>query len=279
MIYLSPMVRSGYGETTFWVWFEQNFSNTSYELPVSFCADDVVLRYSTKGPIETAPGKSIALCWELLPEMKVVLQDNSWDGTIGLTYESAHRADAVTVASRFSVPFYEKYAKNIEILPIGVDTDLFKPLSIEEKYALRIKYGIPLGKEIGFWCGTPHRMKGAQHLQSYASENTDIYWIVVWYQAVGNFTGNGQQHFTVDQHTMAELMNCADFQLGTSILRPYYIIEYEGMACNLPRRDIIGIEKDFPVGQNTRDAIFENKWDRHSCKGNWKNYIEGLFNE
>jgi hypothetical protein len=27
MIYLSPMQKSGYGEETFWVWFEKNFEN------------------------------------------------------------------------------------------------------------------------------------------------------------------------------------------------------------------------------------------------------------
>jgi len=276
MIYLSPMVRSGYGEETFWVWFEKNFLNVSYELPSYFNDKDIVLRYSTKGPIESAPGKSIALCWELLPEMKEVLQDNSWDGTIGLTYETASKSNSVTVASRFSVPYYEKYTKKVDILPIGIDTELFKPLSTDDKYNLKLKYNVPLNKEIGFWCGTPHKMKGAQHLQSYASENPDIYWIVVWYQAVGNFTGNGQQHFTVNQSVMSELMNCADFQLGTSILRPYYIIEYEGMSCNLPRRDIIGIEKDFRVGNNTRDAIFENKWDRATCRTLWNDYINSV---
>lgn len=273
MIYLSPKIRSGYGEETFWVWFENTFKNSSYSLSSIYDKDDVVLRYSTKGPINIDPGKVIALCWELLPELRVVLEDTSWDGAIATTYRTAEIADRITVASRFSVPFYEKFGK-VDILPIGVNTDLFKPFSDDEKYKLKLKYNVPLNKEVGFWCGTPHRMKGSQHLQKYANENPNIYWIIVWYQAKGNFNGNGQQHTLVNQKVMAELMNCADFQLSVSLLRPYYIIEYEGMSCNLKQRNILNMEKDFESGDNPRDAIFEHKWDRYTAKEIWTNYIE-----
>lgn len=277
MIYLSPMVRSGYGEETFWVWFENNFKNSSYNLPSTYNNDDVILRYSTKGPINISPGKVIVLCWELLPELRITLNDKSWDGTIDVTYRTAEAADRITAASRFSIPFYEKFGK-IDILPIGVDTDLFKPVSDDEKYKLKLKYDVPLNKEVGFWCGTPHRMKGSQNLQKYANENPNIYWIIIWYQATGSFRGSGQQHTLVNQQIMSELMNCADFQLSTSMLRPYYIIEYEGMACNLKQRKILNIEKDFEVGDNPRDTIFEHKWDRCAAKETWKNYIEEVIN-
>ena len=275
MIYLSPMIRSGYGEETFWVWFERNFNNTSYDLPTSYNENDTVLRYSTKGPIYTNPGKSIALCWELLPEMKIVLNDNSWDSIIQTTYQTAKSCDRITITSKFSRPFYEPFGK-VDILPIGVDTDLFRPYSEDEKYNLKLKYGVPLDKEIGFWCGTTHRMKGIQNVQKYANENPNIYWIIVWYPSKGNFIGNGQQHSLVNQQTMAELMNLADFQLSASILRPYYIIEYEGMSCNLKQRKIFSIEKDFEAGDNPRDVIFEKQWDRHTCKILWENYINNL---
>jgi hypothetical protein len=183
-------------------------------------------------------------------------------------------ADRITVASRFSVPYYEPYGK-VDILPIGVDTDLFNAYSIEDKHKLKIKYNVPLDKEIGFWCGTMHRMKGIQNLQKYANDNPNIYWIIVWYPSKGTFHGQGQQHVLVNQQTMAELMNLADFQLSASILRPYYIIEYEGMACNLKQRKIFDIEKDFEAGDNPREQVFEHKWDRHSTKKIWETYLGG----
>lgn len=274
-IYLSPVVRSGYGEETFWVWFEKSFKNYSYDLPKTYKKGDVVLRYSTKGPIKEKNLKTVALCWELLPEMKIVLKSDEWDSIIDTTYETAKNADKIVVASRFSVPYYEKYGK-VDILPIGVDTDLFKPYSAEDKRDLRLKYNVPLDCEVGFWCGTTHKMKGFQNVQKYADDNRKIYWIIVWYEERGDFVGNGQQHYLVDQQKMAELMNCANFQLSASILRPYYIIEYEGMSCNLPQRKIVDIEKDFEVGDNPRDMIFEKKWDRHSAKKLWEDYLENI---
>jgi len=277
MIYLSPVngIKCAYGEETFWVWAEKTFKNNSFILPQNYNNDDVVLRYSTCEPINAKPAHVIALCWELLPEMKIVLNSNDWDNKIQTTYRTAVTADRITVASKFSVPYYEPYGK-VDVLPIGVNTDLFKPYSDEEKHALKLKYGVPLDKEIGFWCGTTHPMKGFNTVQKYANENQNIYWIIVWYPNSGNFIGYGQQHTLVNQQKMVELMNLADFQASASLLRPYYIIEYEGMACNLKQRKLIKIEKDFNVGENPRDAIFENKWDRHTCKILWEEYIKNI---
>lgn len=275
MIYLSPIHgrKSGYGEETFWVWFERNFENISFTFPKDFFENDVMLRYSTcSPPINIKPAKQIALCWELYPEMKNVFNTNEWNNIINKTYETAKSANKITVASRFAKPFYKQFGR-VDILPIGVDTDLFRPCSEEEKYKLKLKYNVPLDKEIGFWCGTMHPMKGIQNLQKYAKENPNIYWIIVWYPSHGNFIGLGQQHVLVNQQKMSELMNLADFQASVSLLRPYYIIEYEGMACNLKQRKIINIEKDFESGNNPRDAIFEHQWDRHTCKKLWDEYV------
>jgi hypothetical protein len=210
--------------------------------------------------------------------MKIVLNDSSWDNKIQTTYDTARASDRITVASKFSVPFYEKFGK-VDIVPIGVDTSLYRPFSPEEKYNLKLKYNVPLDKEVGFWCGTMHKMKGIQNVQKYANENPNIYWIIVWYPTQGSFVGQGQQHVLVKQNKMAELMNLADFQLSASILRPYYIIEYEGMSCNLKQRKIVDIEKDFEVGDNPRDQIFEHGWDRHTAKITWQNYINGVTND
>jgi len=277
MIYLSPIhgLKCAYGEETFWVWFEKVFENTSFKLPLQYNENDTVLRYSTAGPLNAMPANVIALCWELYPEMKEVFNVNHWDGVINVTYQTAKAANRRVVSSKFAVPFYEPYGK-VDILPICVNTDLFKSYSDEEKYNLKLKYGVPLNKEIGFWCGTTHPMKGFQHVQKYANENPSIYWIIVWYPNKGDFNGYGQQHVLINQQKMVELMNCADFQLSVSLLRPYYIIEYEGMACNLKQRKILNIEKDFEAGDNPRDVIFEKQWDRYTGKILWENYINNM---
>jgi glycosyltransferase involved in cell wall biosynthesis len=274
MIYLSPLngLKSGYGEETFWVWFENNFKNTSFNLASKYTPNDFLLTYSVCDILNVKPATTISLCWELYPEMKKVFKDNQWDNKIQKTYKSAKNADRITVATKFAIPYYKEFG-NVDVIPIGVDTDLFKPVSDKEKHNLKIKYNIPLDKEIGFWCGTMHPMKGQSLLQKYAKENPNIYWIIVWYPTKGIFYGNGLQFVLVNQKKMSELMNLCDFQLSTSLLQPYFIIDYEGMSCNLKRREISKLERDFEVGDNPRDNIFEHKWDRHTVKKIWTEYL------
>jgi len=275
MIYLSPENRSAFGDETFWVWFERNFPNSSYALPPVYNPEDVVLRYSTMGAINAKPGKAIAMCWELLPEMKRVFGINDWDWKIQATFEAAVSCDRILISTEFSRKDYEPYG-HVDLLPLGVDTDLFRPYSAEEKHNLRLKYHVPLDKEVGFWCGTTHPIKGYQNVLRYARENPNIYWILVWYSPWGEPIQNAQNHRVVTQQILSELMNCADFQIGVSVLRPYYIVEYEGMSCNLKQRKITGLEKDFEGGDNPRDAIFEHKWDRITCKKLYEDYINNL---
>lgn len=275
MIYLSPTVYLFPGVDTWWEWFERNFSPTSHNLPAKYNPNDVVIRYSTRGAINAKPGKSIALCWELLPELKRVLNTDYWDYPIALAEDAARTCDRRLITTEFARKDYEQFGK-VDMIPIGVDTDLFRPRTQEEKYNLKIKYGVPLDKEIGFWCGSNHPMKGYTSLVKYAKENPDIYWILVWYSEEGELLPNSQRHHSVPQPMLAELMNCADFQLGVSILRPYYMVEYEGMSCNLKQRKITGLEKDFEGGDNPRDAIFEHQWDRITCKRLYQEYIDEL---
>lgn len=269
MVYLFP------GVDTWWEWFERNFSPTSHNLPSIYNSEDVVFRYSTKGAINTTPGKSIAMCWELLPELERVFNNHGWDGPIQQTYEAARTCTHRIITTEFARKDYEPYGR-VDNLPIGVDTDLFKPRSPEDKYKLKEKYRVPLDKEIGFWCGSNHPMKGYQSVVRYAKENPNIYWILVWYSERGELIYNCQQHTSIPQPMLSELMSCADFQLGVSLLRPYYIVEYEGMACNLKQRKITGLEKDFEGGDNPRDVIFEKHWDRITCKKLYEDYINNL---
>lgn len=275
MIYLSPENRSAFGDETFWVWFERTFPNTSYALPSAYNPEDVILRYSTMGPVNARPGKSVAMCWELLPELKRVFGDTTWDGRIRTTFETAKSCDRIVIASEFSRKDYEPYGK-VDYLPLGVDTDLFRPYSDDEKYNLRLKYKVPPSAEVGFWCGTTHPMKGYQNVLRYAKENPDIFWILVWYSPMGELINNSLNYGVQTQQTLAELMNCADFQLGVSLLRPYYVVEYEGMSCNLKQRKITGLEKDFEGGDNPRNVIFEKQWDRITCKKLYEDYINNL---
>lgn len=271
MIYLNPEVKSGLGEDTFWTWFNREFPSSVFELPKKMNLDDAILQYSTLG-FPGVPGKTIALLWELYPEMREVFKVDTWDIKISKVNECAKYSTHRTVSSPMAAKFYEEYG-SVDVLPIGVNTDLFKEKN--NKDHLREKYGIPLDKEIGFWGGTTHPMKGFSNLIEYSTAHPDIFWIVVWkWQAEAGSMNNGKNFVKVDQETLCDLMNCADFMLFTGLLRSYFMLEWEAMACNVPIRHYNpSLERDFYPSNNPRDDVFKMKWDRASAKQLWSNYL------
>lgn len=270
MIYLNAEVVSGLGEDTFWTWFKREFPTSSFETPTYLADDDCVLRYSTLGNLDI-PGKQIALLWELHPEMKIVFNSNEWDKRIEDIRLCAKLSTYRTVASSITVPYYEDCG-SVDIIPIAVNTDLYKPL--KNKMALRDKYNIPRNKRVGFWGGTTHPMKGFQNLKEYAKENPDIYWILVWKMKGQDGYLDGHSNFVhVSQEMMSELMNCADFALFGGLLRSFYMIEWEAMACDLPVIILNDMKKDFVPSKHPRDDVFKYGWDRISAKKTWVDYL------
>lgn len=274
MIYLNAEIFSGLGDDTFWCWFEREFPGvTNRGIIGPKTNKDAILQYSTMGEIEENDAVSIALLWELLPEMKVVFNSNEWDHKINATNQAAGTCKYRVVPTKFSIPYYSQYG-NIDILPIGIDTDLFKPA--ENKQEIRKKYNLPLDKEIGFWGGTRHPMKGFDNLQIYAKGNPNVHWVIVW--KTPNEKGNADhlncnQFTLVNQTTLTELMSCCDFILCCGMLRPFYMIEWEAMACNLKVINITGFDKDFSPSRNPRDDIFKLGWDRKTVKKTWEKYL------
>jgi len=262
MIYLNAEVISGLGDDTFWLWFEREFE-ASFDIPTELKDDDILLHYSTLGACNIKGGRKIALCWELYPEMKRQLQSNQWDKKIALTYEAAQSCDETVVANIHSQELYGG-----TILPIGV-ADVFQPA-----LGKLDSYNIPLDKRVGMWCGTDHPMKGFDILQTYMKENPEIYWIIVWKDRhFPKIEYNGQSHARVNQQTLADLMNCADFFADVSRLRPYYMVEWEAMACGLPLKKIGETKREFqPSSCPVADVIMRN-WTRVDAKRIWQKYL------
>jgi glycosyltransferase involved in cell wall biosynthesis len=272
MIYLNPEIVSGLGEDTFWTWFKREFPSASFAVPKRLKFDDVLLQYSTLG-FPRIPGKTVALLWELYPEMREVFRAKTWDARIDRVFECAKFCTHRTVSSPLAAKYYQEYG-SVDVLPIGVNTELFRPL--DDKAKLREEYGLPPDREIGFWGGTTHPMKGYRRLLEYAGQHPDIYWIVVWKwdMEADHFEG-GHNFVKISQEMISELMNCADFILFTGLLRSYFMLEWEAMACNLPVRLFDpALERDFIPSANPRDDVFRYKWDRQSTKAQWSAYLE-----
>lgn len=271
MIYLNCEVKSGLGEDTFWTWFEREFPGCSFEIPKKLNPEDIVLRYSTLGflPIE---GKQMALCWELYPEMKELFKTEQFDARMSKVMNTARYATYRSVATEETVKNYRQFG-NVQIIPIGVDTDLYRPLDNKEE--LRKKYNLPLDKKIGIWIGTTHPMKGFSKVIDYATLNSEIEWIFVWkWEPEALEIENSRNFVKIPQRQICELLNCADFFLSTSQLKPYYMAEWEAMATDIPFVFYGNVEREFIPSEHPREDVFKLGWNRDNVKKIWEKFFE-----
>ena len=284
MIFLHPNgPPASIGDDTFWTWADREFPRSTLHRPSVYPDDAVVLVYSMCGARVPPGGIKIACCWELYPEMFHFMGDKGAEGAVKVTHQCVEACHVMSTHNRFSQEYYNSKfpdRKPIDrLLPLAVDTVRFRPMDPME---CRIKHGIPLGDTVGFWSGTTHPMKGYDMLEKYAAENPDIYWIVGWKQPSDRGDARkikGKQYCKVPQHQLAELMNCADFALFGGRLRPYVIVEWEAMACNLPVIDVTGIEREFVPSEEPRNDVFKHRWDRETAKGDWLEFIEAARSE
>lgn len=273
MIYLNPEVKSGLGEDTFWTWFHREFPTSSFSVPNQLKDNDVVLRYSTLGFLPVK-GKQIALCWELYPDMQRLFFSDEWQPKLNKIYETARFSTYISVATLHSLKNYLKFG-HVEVIPIGVNTDLFKPMYNKSK--LREKYNLPLNKKIGLWIGTTHPMKGLIDLLKYNKKHPDIYWVCIWkWAAESAVLDNAHNFVQIAQDEVNELANAADFALFTSKIKPFYMAEWELMATDIPIIQYPSRQREFDIPDNPRDFIFKMEWDRVSVKQKWENFLNSL---
>ncbi|MGH7175548.1 MAG: hypothetical protein ACREGR_04285 [Minisyncoccia bacterium] len=270
MIFLNAEVVSGLGEDTFWTWFHREFPSSVFAEPERLADDDVVLRYSTLGLLPVV-GKQVALCWELYPDMRERFGGTLWDEKIARVHETARYATYRTVASELTRPIYEPYG-TVEVIPIGVDTEIFKPLA--DRGSLRSKFGLPDDRPVGVWVGTAHPMKGFALLVEYARAHSEVHWVTICKTANEAVALPDATSFVhVDQPTLSQLINAGDFFLSTSLLRPFFMAEWEAMACGVPMRVIGEPDKEFVPSPNPRDDILRLGWDRPSVKKKWETFF------
>ena len=270
MIYLNVETKNNLWEDNFWTWFQREFPSSKFEIPQELKDDDIVLTYSTLGFLPII-GKQAALCWELYPLMQNFFGIDMYDNIMQKVYETARYSTYRIVASKERVKDYIRFG-SVDIIPIGVDTNIFKPMDNKEE--LKEKYNIPKNKRIGIWIGTYHPIKGLDNLLKYASENSDIYWIIIWeFKEEALEIPNSSNYIQIPQHQISELINCADFFLSANKLSSYFTIEWEAMACNIPFVIIESSKREFYPSQNPRDDVFERGWDRNSVKKQWEEFL------
>lgn len=273
MIYLNPEVKTSDNEDTFWDWAERVFPKSSFCVPTKLNDNDIVLRYSTLGFLPVA-GKSVALCWEMYPQMqKLYFNDQYAIGKLQRINETARYCTYRSVATEQNADYYKRFG-SVEVIPIGVDTDFWKP--INNKKELRDKYNIPLGKRVGIWVGSLHHMKGFANLLQYVSQNPDIFFVIVIgrnNKSLMNFP-NSNIFMDISQKILVELMQLSDFYLCTNRLSSYYMADWEAMSCNLPFEYWTEVKPEFIVESNPRDLVFQHKWSRELVQRKWENFFD-----
>lgn len=281
MLYLAPENASSLGEDTFWTWLARVFPGASFEVPARLQPADVLLHYASLGPPRSHGGTRVALCWELYPELLTAGIPGDWAEAAARMHVAAQNCARRVVATSFMARHYAGIGP-VDVLPIGVDTDLFAP---QDRPAARAAFNLPAGARIGFWCGTAHPMKGYDRLAEYAAAHPEVRWIAVLKRArdLDRLRGRlipGALHLAgITQGRLVQAMNAADFWLCTSRLRPFYLVEWECMACNLPMVDVTGLQKDFTPGENPRDDVLERYWSRHQAEAIWRDYLQNLAPE
>jgi hypothetical protein len=266
-IWLNPEDAHGYGDDNFWPWAKRTFPGAEWGVPGQIGPRDIVLHYSTMG-VPRHPQQTISLLWELYPEMRERLDSAAFEARIHLIEQSC-AARWRTIPTPASARHYLHLDGPLPIHPLCVDTDLFRPMN---KGAMRLKHGFPIDATIGFWSGTDHAMKGYDRLLNYAAAHPSVRWIVASKNDAHVLIPGEFNVCHVAQPYLAELMNCADFILSVSRLRPFYMCEWEAFSCDLPMIDISG-EREFVPSAHPRDDVFARGWDRATGRDRWLDYI------
>lgn len=256
-IFLTPEVRSGLGEDTFWTWFARE-AGAEFDLPRRLGKGDIVLHYSTVGrPV--FPGQSVSLLWELYPEMTLRLGKSFYRRTRLIRKSQASRW--AVCATHYSRAFYKR---ETSVLPIGVDTDLFAPSP--DRAEVRRKLGWQHDGRYAIWVGANHPMKGPDLRDKWVRQNPDWKLVVV------------NKEEPVSQFSLAQMMSASDAFLNTSRLVPLYMFEWECLASGLNMIEAGGTQREFQP-DDPRAFVFEMGWSRKQALPIWMEYIERCSHE
>lgn len=277
MIHLRAENWSSLGDDTFWCWAEREWPGAAPAGAHPVGPGDHVLHYGLLGAPKADADRSVALLWEQHPEMQrevAGLCGRTWDAEIGRLHAAAVACPRRTVASAVMADDYRDFGP-IDVLPIGVDTDLWRPAEGAERAELRERHAIPKGVRLGFWGGHDHPMKGWDLFQRYAGQHPEVWWVVAFKRPRDKRSHMlmGLTVAGVSQDRLSELMRMCDFALLTSRLRPYAMLEWEAMASNLPVVNVGHPRREFEPGPDPRFDVFQRGWDRPTVMRTWLEYL------
>lgn len=241
MIYLKPENISTLDDDTFWMWFHRTFPS-SYEVPSDLNPDDWIIQYAVMGP-PVPGGKSAGLLWELYPEMKFRLGGDEWDAKIRRMKDCYERCSISITPSEY---MRREFWPGAEVVPIGVDTDLFCPDDGSRSGVL--------------WCGTDHPMKGRDLIPQFEEDWGEKVTVVM----------KGD----LSQRELAKAMRRHKYFLFTGRLKPLFLVEWEALASGCIPINPFGFSRDPAVNGDPRQFVLDQGWSRHSVEEWWRRRLE-----
>lgn len=119
-----------------------------------------------------------------------------------------------------------------EVIPIGVDEDVFKPM---DKLEMKKKYGFDKYNRIGIFVGEFSGVKGWPTIETLINNHQDIFWIIVSKNVNDKYNTLYSITYNKISHSMlSELLNCADFFIVGSNVETLCLAAIEACLCNVP---------------------------------------------
>ena len=257
MIFLSPL-KTRTGD----FWNSWPTGKTTFGVPDIVAPDDVVVHDVRLGQPEH-PSQTIGL----------LLSNNHISG--GADPNALARiAIGLRTCARIVATSSDIYWPDSTVLPLGVDTDLFRPRSnIAE---LRTLYGLPTQYPVGCWCGSMEYVDGYDRLRRYVQLNVGIHWVLIFDRLCypTHLPCHNTLYYDVSQAVKSDIMGCADFVLNTTRTKVRTTVDLEAMACELRSISVDGGRKNIPLSTNQRQYILDAGLDRVRSMEKWLQYVQ-----
>lgn len=138
-------------------------------------------------------------------------------------------ADLIVANTLDTASSYPEY--DIDICPVGVDSELFKPLDRSE---VRQKYSIGLNETIGIFIGALDDVKGWPEVRAIIESDLELRWIVISKYEDTYSHPNIRFFCKQPQSVIIELLNTADFFILGSSVETQCIAAIEAALCDVP---------------------------------------------
>jgi glycosyltransferase involved in cell wall biosynthesis len=140
--------------------------------------------------------------------------------------------------SKITAADYPEY--KFEIIPIGVDEELFRPLigdlsELRLRFLSKSNYNREIHSRIGIFVGALNEVKGWSKINEIIGRRQDIFFIVVSKYADGKcHHANSITFNQCNQSFVADLLKCADFFILGSPVETQCLAAIEAAMCDVP---------------------------------------------